>query len=1103
MMKQEKIYKLISPIVHERDIKAFNYRGDDLAIIEGENGEVRLLVERERFDGVLKEVKPFLAGNIPMAELVFFAPSIVGDSEISPFGRVIIYFPYKDFPFVGKVDENLKFQDFANAIRKAQQKEDKLSMCWGFDERNRFASYLLKIANSNYNEAVFGDKEEAKELFQSLYDNKVIPEYNDTDNMLGKYVDNFKKQIKSILLDNNKFTYEERTAFITKVAVAILNTKKRRVYFPDSSIVTHKNQSDDNLTKFYFGNPVDNNYLTKAKMRLLAYAGLIKRIGENCIIQVDKNNNLRDRMDNRPLPLPYKQATLIDTQNFFMQNSNQEYNMMQLLNMDPYTYYRDNFDDLFNYAIKKQQDGDNREIEFVVPLVSAWGEGMNTSLLQALVEQMRKEQYKNIKVKIIDTTRETGGKIVVNNRQFSNWRDYAVQNFGLDVDMQRRLGMVDYRSKDNLEFSTKDKKCYVVMAGDYCTWLGNEAISNNNNVWNGSSSEALNKKTDFFKYYLSPEKKYDKMENGTFGFDKTGAFQVSFQDLSMPRKYDIFLPYEHEKIEIEVNEDEVGILRKSSQLKENVLQPKSSSIENKAVKLEEPGLNKENVPVFKVNLNINGVRQTIQADYNWTLLQFLKACTNLQFFKNKYKNKAQNNEYSIKNDFDIVYNGHKITDASLTAFSNGGGLNLAQLLNLDKNKNNSVDIVIRDNIRNLTFNLVPYFKELYSKTESRLLSEAEAFFQNPTEQRFQEVVFSAPHLAVWFEYHKDKKERDEMLKKICQIDSRKIGPRVKALVVHEYYRCKYNEELEDDLEQEIRYIMSGTSNANQISPKMRKKFTSVYSDINVELMIERANANEARKNGSILLGDGEGSMKSESVDKKYIDNGQEKQTNLFNNTTFSQEQPWQVAGNNTIGSNFVEESQHQHQADEFVSNTVQNDFAVKQQVPFQLQMQHEDENKQLEAEQNNDGILVEDESIRKKFQDELNRDIARTIRERRRILTIKELKSRINELANNKPEYKSYEIVLLIFAPLVGIPVAIVKSMKKSKHERKIRKLRIQLLQEQVKQAEEQAIYPAVNKQHAVKLANQEMQKYYPMLQINNDKELLSVSDYYNGKSRF
>ena len=104
-----------------------------------------------------------------------------------------------------------------------------------------------------------------------------------------------------------------------------------------------------------------------------------------------------------------------------------------------------------------------------------------------------------------------------------------------------RFTIINYHKNMPLEFSNDAKDSYLIMAGDHCTWLGNEADQINQDIWNDSSQEITNKKTDFCKYYMTPDMKYRKKQKNTYGFASNGTYNYGFGELSMPRKARMWL----------------------------------------------------------------------------------------------------------------------------------------------------------------------------------------------------------------------------------------------------------------------------------------------------------------------------------------------------------------------------------------------------------------------------------------------------------------------------------------------------------------------------------------------------------------------------------
>ena len=438
---------------------------------------------------------------------------------------------------------------------------DLLFLCWNDERRKWFRNFLLNLAN-DHRYTVFGTQAETKEFFASLYHYGIIDDsfLNDGQHNAQDFLQKnnltptpeMVRKVKGLIkqkLSNAQVGDRSVDTFLSKFASAIQNVKKRVVYFPssDHAKLISPNEKDDNLRLYQFS---PNNTMSRARMKMLAAACLMMRIGENCTIQVDNSNNFRSPMNGR---WPNKKINLIDTQNFCYLDEGEEQGYESLLGLDHYRYYLTMFDSLFDYAEaasrgKCAYSGRKKGIEFIMSGVSAWGPPSNIWLLAALDEAL--EKHREISVRFLDSHDKNEAPGLPNIGLFGSpvqqYIAIAEQEFGRqlnNVKDKRRFTIINYSKYMPLDFSNDDKDSYLIMAGDHCAWLGNEAERSHlpNEYWNDSSQEITNKKTDFCRYYMTPNKIYNKKLNNDYGFAKNGAYKYLFNELSMPRKARMWL----------------------------------------------------------------------------------------------------------------------------------------------------------------------------------------------------------------------------------------------------------------------------------------------------------------------------------------------------------------------------------------------------------------------------------------------------------------------------------------------------------------------------------------------------------------------------------
>ena len=490
----------------------------------------------------------------------------------------------------------------------------KLIVSWNRYEQSLMKRHLMNCANSN-DIYCFGDFFEVHELHQMLKKHGILQTTYDYQNIgpdkLQNLVSDIKKAIKGKLKafsgetkhsEPHFVNNDEETKFLTSFAMAIQDTKKRRVYFPNQSQLANNGQKD-NIQRMYFGNFKDENYISIPKLRLFALATQLSRIGINCTTTAKFSSNMRGPMQGSEKMMPDKKITLIDTNNFLeLYNNFNNYSTVTYGNfnrldirMDGFNYYVHLYQKLFDFALKKTvEDYKNGKKlkwpEFTIPLGSAWGEGLNDYIFAALNEVLGRKYNRTfnskglcfkdlIKINFIDSPNDGGIKVLnyINKNQNQPGNINNLKESDIDI--------CDYTKNDVL-FSDDDREQYVIMAGDHCAFLGNEALHNglsgdtrctmdakNPGNYNNSSMEGFNMKTDFHKFYGQGYGDNTGISAIKCGFNpNNGAWISNPENLNMPTKYILHMNYNADKmVEIdekrgiskEINNKPVNIINKT------------------------------------------------------------------------------------------------------------------------------------------------------------------------------------------------------------------------------------------------------------------------------------------------------------------------------------------------------------------------------------------------------------------------------------------------------------------------------------------------------------------------------------------------------------
>lgn len=453
-----------------------------------------------------------------------------------------------------------------------------LIVSWNRSEQSLMKKHLMECARS-MDLFCFGDLTEVRQLYVSLMRHGILPKtynYNQIYNQMtiSQLVNGIRSAINQHLqkYKGNKSFHgasdysinsDYETQFLTRFAMAIQDTKKRQTFFPNGSYY-YENKANQNCSRICF-NRDQTNYITRAKMKLLSLATQLTRIGLNCKTTIHLSNRMRAPANSHEIS-KLNNIHLIETNNFLdldqagHGNVAKFFNMNKLdIGMDGVQYYKNLYRKLFDFALQKEikdgeQNGKWKIPEFIIPLGGAWGTDLNLYILQALnevlgenwVRQSQKNvyqgQYRNfISVKIIDT-----------GECYNLAHTDAYPNL-------KHIGIVNYNNwPPQPLFNDQNKENYMIMAGDHCAFLGNEAMKNGvyggtvstriaGGTYNDSSSESTNMKTDFFKFY---GQSYG-VQTGLGGYAQkcgfgpnNGAWIMNPLKLEMPQSYLLHCNYQ-------------------------------------------------------------------------------------------------------------------------------------------------------------------------------------------------------------------------------------------------------------------------------------------------------------------------------------------------------------------------------------------------------------------------------------------------------------------------------------------------------------------------------------------------------------------------------
>lgn len=461
----------------------------------------------------------------------------------------------------------------------------KLIVSWNRYEQGLMKAHLMRCAYNDNDINCFGDFLEVLQLHQMLARHGVLQQRNYNDTNFQQLVNDIKKVIKGNLKAySNSYNWywinnDEETKFLTSFAMAIQDTKKRDTFFPSQIGIANANQNDG-IERIYF----NNSYISIPKLQLFTLATQLSRIGINCKTTAQFSNNMRDPITNEERNMPKKTITLIDTNNFLELYNNFNgvktalpSNFSNLnIGMDGVSYYTQLYQKLFDFALKKMCEdcisGKKLKLpEFTIPLGAAWGTELANYIFEALNGVLgrvydrpfnkRKLCYKDlIKINFIDARDKNSNNIKLLEYLARNKNNHKkTKNL-----CETQLDICDYKQKNHL-FADNSREQYVIMAGDHCAFLGNEALENglkngtectvingnyinNNGNYNNSSMEGFNMKTDFHKFYGQDYGDDTGIEGIKCRFNtNNGAWISNPARLNMPTKYILYMNY-HDKM---------------------------------------------------------------------------------------------------------------------------------------------------------------------------------------------------------------------------------------------------------------------------------------------------------------------------------------------------------------------------------------------------------------------------------------------------------------------------------------------------------------------------------------------------------------------------
>ena len=439
-----------------------------------------------------------------------------------------------------------------------------LIVSWNRYEQGLMKSHLMRCVNSN-DIFCFGDFHEVCQLHRSLVRHGIVQQVNYSQSNISQLVADINNAIKQNLrqytgsrsfvgASDFSINDDKETQFLTKFAMAILDTKKRKTFFPNgqSAHVSYgDNKNNPNCYKLCFDH-AGKNYITRAKMKLLSLATQLTRIGLNCKTTINNSNTMRKATQNVN---NLKNVNLIDTNNF-LDLSNQYGNTARFFNMakldiglKPVEYYENLYRKLFDFAVAKYvRDGQNKKPAFIIPLGGAWGEGLCNYIFTALSKVLGQKTNNKFYSDIIDV------KVIDGDENALSRAKGTMPNL-------QNVGVVNFNKQQPL-FNDQTKEYYMIMAGDHCAFLGNEAMYNgtrgdpvsytSNGQYNDSSMESANMKTDFCKFYGQGQGQptgYNWQYPQQCGFNPSnGAWIMNPEHLTMPNNYLLHCNYLQDKI---------------------------------------------------------------------------------------------------------------------------------------------------------------------------------------------------------------------------------------------------------------------------------------------------------------------------------------------------------------------------------------------------------------------------------------------------------------------------------------------------------------------------------------------------------------------------
>lgn len=475
-----------------------------------------------------------------------------------------------------------------------------LIVSWNRHEQGLMKAHLMKCAYNDNDINCFGDFSEVFELHRMLKRHGILKTTYNYQNIGPDKLQNLVNDIKKVIKENlkeysnsNKWWYwinnDEETKFLTSFAMAIQDTKKRQTYFPGHKCKVL--QDSDGVEKMYFGDVEHNHYISIPKLQLFTLATQLSRIGINCKTTAQFSDNMRDPITNNEKSMPKKTITLIDTNNFLELYpgfngvetfTRANFSSLNIGMNNGVSYYTQLYQKLFDFALKKMCEdcisGKKLKLpEFTIPLGGAWGTELANYIFEALNGVLgkvydrhfnkRKLCYKDlIKINFIDAQDRDGNGNIRNIKLL----EYLAQNQRNPEKTKNlyesQLDIYDYKKHKSL-FADNSREQYVIMAGDHCAFLGNEALYNgligdtrclvnrrnqvqyneNPGQYNNSSMEGFNMKTDFHKFYGQGYGDFYANGKKCKFNDINGAWISNPNLLSMPKEYILYMNY-HDKM---------------------------------------------------------------------------------------------------------------------------------------------------------------------------------------------------------------------------------------------------------------------------------------------------------------------------------------------------------------------------------------------------------------------------------------------------------------------------------------------------------------------------------------------------------------------------